>query len=77
MHCNKEGVYYTVAKSRGRKKSLDKIVELVKGFVGEHTRFHLAVAHGAAKAEAEEMYTRLKQIFPSAETIYFGTISPA
>jgi len=77
ISCNKEGVYYTVAKSRGRKKSLDKIVELVKGFVGEHTRFHLAVAHGAAKAEAEEMYTRLKQIFPSAETIYFGTISPA
>jgi DegV family protein with EDD domain len=77
ISCNEEGVYYTVAKSRGRKKSLDKIIELVKDFVGEHVRFHLAVAHGAAKTEAEEMYARLKQTFPNVETIYFGTISPA
>lgn len=77
ISCNDEGVYYTVAKSRGRKKSLDKTFELVKAYIGNHPRFQLAVAHGAAEAEAKEMKERLQAAFPTAEKIYFGTISPA
>ncbi len=46
ISCNDEGIYYTVAKSRGRKKSLDKTVELVKQYIGNHKQFRLAVAQG-------------------------------
>ncbi|MBS0689932.1 DegV family protein [Enterococcus faecalis] len=77
ISCNEEGIYYTVAKSRGRKKSLDKTFELVTNFIGEAPRFRLAVAHGAAEEEAKAMMERLKAAFPQAEEIYFGTISPA
>lgn len=77
ISCDKEGVYHTVAKSRGRKKSLDKTFELVKEFIGEHKKFVLAVAHGQAQEEAEQFLTRLQENFPQAEKIYYGTISPA
>lgn len=77
ISCNDEGIYYTVAKSRGRKKSLDKTVELVKQYIGNHKQFGLAVAQGDALAEAKEMKTRLEQEFPQVKEIFFGQISPA
>lgn len=77
ISCNEEGVYHTVAKARGRKKSLEKTFELVKSFVGDHKKFALAVAQGQALEEAETFFERLKEQFPQAEKIYFGTISPA
>ncbi|MCO5477053.1 DegV family protein [Enterococcus sp. AZ091] len=77
ISCNDEGIYYTVAKSRGRKKSLDKTVELVKQYIGNHKQFRLAVAQGDALAESKEMKTRLEQEFPQVKEIFFGQISPA
>ena len=77
ISCNDEGIYYTVAKSRGRKKSLDKTVELVKQYIGNHKQFRLAVAKGDALAEAKEMKTRLEQEFPQVKEIFFGQNSPA
>lgn len=77
ISCNDEGIYYTVAKSRGRNKSLDKTVELVKQYIGNHKQFRLAVAQGDALAEAKEMKTRLEQEFPQVKEIFFGQISPA
>lgn len=77
ISCNEQGVYYTVAKARGRKKSLEKTFNLVKEFVGNHKRVVLAVAHGEAEEEAKTFYQKLVEHFPQAEQVYFGTISPA
>ncbi|MEQ7039326.1 DegV family protein [Enterococcus hirae] len=77
ISCNDEGIYYTVGKARGRKKSLDRTVSYVKERVGTAKVFNLAVAHGDAKEEATEMMARLKEEFPQARQIYFGQISPA
>lgn len=77
ISCNDDGVYYTVAKARGRKKSLDKTFELIKGTIGQHHQIKLAVAHVGALAEANEMKARLQEAFPQATEILFGEISPA
>ena len=77
ISCNDEGIYYTVGKARGRKKSLDRTVSYVKERVGTAKVFNLAVAHGDAKEKATEMMARLKEEFPQAQQIYFGQISPA
>lgn len=77
ISCNEEGVYYTVGKARGRKKSLDRTVSYVKERVGTAKNFHLAIAHGDAKEEAVAMAAKLKEEFPQACQIYFGQISPA
>lgn len=77
ISCNEEGIYYTVAKSRGRKKSLDKTVDLIKQFIGDHRHVRLAVAQGDALQEAKEMKARLEAEFPKVKEILFGQISPA
>ncbi|MEI1230871.1 MULTISPECIES: DegV family protein [Enterococcus] len=77
ISCNEEGIYYTVGKARGRKKSLDKTMSYVKETVGDAKVFNLAVAHGAAEEEAIEMKARFEREFPNAQEIYFGQISPA
>ena len=61
ISCNGEGVYHTVAKARGRKKSLEKTFDLVKAFIGDHKKFVLAVAQGQAVEEAEAFYAKLKE----------------
>lgn len=77
ISCNEEGIYYTVGKTRGRRKSLDKTVSYVKGKVGTAEVFNLAIAHGDAEEEAVSMKERLEKEFPKARQIYFGQVSPA
>ena len=75
--CNEAGVYHTVAKSRGRKKSLEKTVSLVKAFVGNHQNVRLLVAHGNAEQEALALVDVLKKEIPQANDILVDQISPA
>lgn len=77
ISCNDEGIYYTMSKARGRRKSLEKTLHLIHKFVGDHRKVRLAVAHGAAFEEAEEMKAQLQKDFPWVEEWYFGEISPA
>ncbi|MGM9903776.1 DegV family EDD protein [Enterococcus sp. 10A9_DIV0425] len=77
ISCNEEGIYYTVGKARGRKKSLEKTVSYVRERIANAKVFNLAVAHGAAEEEAIEMKARLEKEFPNVNQIYFGQISPA
>ncbi|GAX48441.1 DegV family protein [Pseudolactococcus reticulitermitis] len=77
ISCNDDGIYYTVAKSRGRKKSLEKSVKLVKDFVGNHQKVRLFVAHGNAAKEALILVDALKAAIPQAIDVLYGQISPA
>lgn len=75
--CNDAGIYHTVAKSRGRKKSLEKTVSLVKEFVGNHQNVRLLVAHGDAEKEALALVDVLKTAIPQASEVLVDQISPA
>ncbi|MEG0372584.1 MAG: DegV family protein, partial [Enterococcus sp.] len=77
ISCNPEGIYYTVAKVRGLNKSIDKTIQLVKEQIGTHKRFNLAITQADAMETAEKMRQRLQELFPTAENIYFGKVSPA
>lgn len=77
ISCNDDGIYYTVSKSRGRKKSLEKSVKLVKEYVGNHQKVRLFVAHGNAAKEAHIIVDALKAAIPQAVEVLFGQISPA
>ncbi len=77
ISCNEDGVYYTVAKTRGRKKSLENMIRLVKEFVGDHPSIRIAVAQGDALEDATWVYDVVKKTFPQAKTVLFGPISPA
>lgn len=62
--CNEDGVYDTVAKARGREKSLrlalDKTVEFAEGA----TEYSIAVVQGAAEAEGKALMQALKERLP-------------
>ncbi|KAF1302429.1 DegV family protein [Enterococcus saccharolyticus] len=77
ISCNEEGIYHTVAKTRGRKKSLEKMIQLVQEVIGMHRHFRLAVAQGDAMEEALWVKQLLEEKFPQAKEILFGPISPA
>ena len=76
ISCNEEGVYVTVSKTKGRKLSLNKILELVHDYIGHHTHFTIAIAQGDALDDALRMKERLSQQYPN-QTISIGSVSPA
>ncbi|MGV8083754.1 MAG: DegV family protein [Coriobacteriia bacterium] len=77
ISCNDEGVYYTVAKARGRKKSLrialDKAIEFANGA----KEYSITVMHGAAREEAEAIVAELKAQLQNFRICIEGQITPA
>lgn len=71
---DQEGKYYTFCKARGRKNSIDKLVEIVEKAVSK-ANIDLAVMHGGAYEEALKLKEKL-QDFPRVKNIIFGQISP-
>ena len=56
---NEEGVYYTLSKVRGRKKSIQKMIDaLVSKY--KDRQINVGVVQGMAKEEAEELLSKLK-----------------
>jgi fatty acid-binding protein DegV len=58
---NEEGVYFTLAKTRGRKNSIQKMAELLKKKY-DNRPINLAIAQGMAKSEAESLLEKLKSM---------------
>ena len=71
---NKEGVYYTYTKVRGRKQSISKIFDIVKETL-DGKKAKVWVLHGGAKEEAQELYKKVLA-FPNATQVGFSDISP-
>ena len=77
ISCDEDGIYYTVAKARGRKKSLRLAVEKAVEFAEGAEEYNIAVMHGAAKDEADELLAALKEQVPSTAIAIEGQITPA
>ena len=77
ISCDKDGIYYTVAKVRGRKQSINKLIEIVEEELKDKSNYYLAVCHGYAQDEADKIKERI-QSYVDRATIYMeGQISPA
>lgn len=71
---NENGVYYTITKIRGRKKSVNKMYELMKEkFAGK--TFNLAVVHGDAEEEARSLMEKIREI-GKVEESFFAQLGP-
>jgi DegV family protein with EDD domain len=77
ISCNEDGVYYTVAKARGRKKSLKLALDTALAFAEGATRYNITVMHGDAKAEAAELLAEMKAHLPGFGYAVEGQITPA
>lgn len=78
ISCNEEGIYYMAAKTVGRKKSIQKVLELVEKFKSAHSAqtFNIAIAQGNALDEALELKEQVIAKFKNCATIFEGQISP-
>jgi len=76
ISCDEDGIYYTVAKARGRKKSLKLALDEAVEFAAGAKEYNIAVMHGAAKEEADELLTALKAQLPDYGYAVEGQITP-
>ncbi|MFW6269351.1 MAG: DegV family protein [Bacillota bacterium] len=70
-----EGQYYTKDKTRGRKKSINKLYSISKKKI-DNGPCYVDVMHADAETEAKELQNRLKKLKNVKESI-LGEISPA
>jgi DegV family protein with EDD domain len=76
ISCNDDGVYYTVAKTRGRKKSLALALQKAVEFAAGAKEYSIAVMHGAAQQEADEVLADAKAQLPDYRLAVEGQITP-
>lgn len=70
-----EGKYFTFCKARGRRKSIERLIQIVEENIKDKPAY-LAVMHGGAKKEAEAVIQRLRHL-PNVIEIITSDISPA
>lgn len=68
------GELINVAKVRGRKLAVQKMVGMAAGLVQEGAAFNLAVAHGDSPAEFKELRALAKAEIPGALSLFEGEI---
>lgn len=76
ISCNEKGVYYTVAKAKGRRQSLKKAMSVAEKFAASFSRCTMAVVNGDAAEEAAEVRAELGERVQNADAWYEGQISP-
>lgn len=76
ISCNNEGIYYTVTKARGRKKSLQKMIDQLVDFAGDSTDYRIGIAYGTCIDEAENVKKIIEEKLPHASVVYFDDVSP-
>ncbi|WP_373737508.1 DegV family protein [Jeotgalibaca porci] len=76
ISCNTDGIYDTIAKVRGRKQSINKMMEIARAKVGNHKNYYIALCHGDALDEMLQMKEELKDLISNAKIYSEGQISP-
>lgn len=75
--CNEEGIYTTVAKARGRKQSLRKVVELALEYAKDASSVTMSIAHGNAMDDANDVKKEMIEQLKSVSSVFVGPVSPA
>lgn len=76
ISCNEEGIYDTVAKVRGRKQNINKMIEMVKESLEGKKDYYLGLCHGAAEEEMAYIKQELREYVEKARVYTEGQISP-
>lgn len=78
ISCNAEGIYYTVEKVRGKKKALNRMIDLAKDCIFEgDTSYRLAITHGNMPEEFELFQTAVLEQLSLANSVIILQVGPA
>ena len=74
--CDREGVYYTVTKLRGSKRSLEKLFDQVVSTMEDpDVPCWVVIGHGKAPKEAEKMKALVEEQLPQAKILFTEQIT--
>lgn len=73
---NNDGVYYTYAKVRGRKQSLNKLIELAKEITQKQKCEAFVMDGGAEEEECQKVYDMISELSNITNLKFGGNISP-
>lgn len=59
--CNADGIYETLSKARGRKQSIEKMIDLAEKFKLGHHHYHVAICYGLNNDEYMMFKSRLSE----------------
>ncbi|HHX59540.1 MAG TPA: DegV family protein [Epulopiscium sp.] len=76
ISCNNEGIYYTAAKVIGRKRSINKIIELALEFAQGEEKYNVSVVHGGVPDEANKVKETIMPLLPNCNIFTEGAVSP-
>ena len=76
ISCGEDGIYYTVAKVRGRKQSITKTKEFAFAYAKDLDKYNVSIMHGDAKELAEEIKADLLPKLPHMDLFVSDQISP-
>lgn len=71
---SKDGQLESIAKVRGQKRLIDKLVSMVVQECGEHKKYNLAIANGGAPEEMLLLREKLTAALPEYDNIFEGEI---
>ncbi len=75
--CDKEGVYYTAGKIRGKKQAVEKMIALAQERTKDAASYRVCASNGgASKEEFKYFRKQIEAAFPDAAQIYQTDISP-
>lgn len=77
ISCDDNGIYYTVAKVRGRNQSINKMIEIIVDKIKDKKNYYLTICHGYAQEEADKIREIMKPYIDKATLYMEGQISPA
>ncbi|MFI3226197.1 MAG: DegV family protein [Clostridia bacterium] len=76
ISCNDDGIYHTVAKVRGKKQAVKKMIDLALKHLENAKEYNICISNGGAYDEIDEFSSEVRKIFSKAKKIYQGDISP-
>ena len=65
-----DGQLESIAKVRGKKALMDKLIDIVGGFIGDHQHYSLIIANGGLPEEMEVLRSRMEERFPNYENFW-------
>lgn len=77
ISCNDDGIYYTVAKVRGRKQSISKTKDLALEYAKNHKRYNISIVNGDAKDVSEQIKSSIMPQLSNVDIYVEKQCSPA
>jgi DegV family protein with EDD domain len=75
--CDEQGIYTTIAKVRGRQKSVKALQSKIESFFDPNKKYLIGIAHANASEDAQVLKENLQKLFHDQATYFFSEISPA